>query len=386
MTHNSERRIHTGSTAPLSNVLSFFGLILLVWGIVSQILLSSSSLHRVVGISLLVFAGVAWIVALVVRRDSSRVAQVAVVVMTLAGGALVGFAALAVVFLAVAALCAALRWRVLWLGVVGGAGWLSAIIALEILNPSLGKILGSLAATLAGALIGVARRQAIEQAELVARAKIDEARADVDRERAELLAERNHLAREIHDVLAHTLAALSLQLEAFATVVESEPDTGPGVRAQLERTRHLVHDGLDEARRAVRALRDDAGPLDEQLRNLASHQGASFVTSGTAQRLSPQAVVTLFRVTQEALTNVMKHATNAPTTVQLVYDLDHVAIVVDNAVTATPSLLPGAGGGYGLQGIAERLDLLGGHLEAGPVDGRWRVVATVPLPELVDAR
>jgi signal transduction histidine kinase len=386
VTINSERGTSASHRVPLSKVLRLFGLVLLAWGIVSQVESSPSVVHRAVAFTLLTVAGASWIVALIIRCDASRVAQIAVGVMVVTGGALAGFAALAIVFPAVAVLCAALRWRLVWTGTVAAVGWLATVIALEILSPSLGKMMGSLAAILAGALVGIARRQAVEQAELVAQSQIKEAQAEVQRERAKLLAERNHLAREVHDVLAHTLAALSLQLEAFATVIDSEPDTGPGVREQLERTRHLVHDGLDEARRAVRALRDDAGPLDVQLQNLASRQGATFVTSGPTQRLSPQVVVTLFRVTQEALTNVMKHATNAPTTVQLDYGVDRVAVEVTNANATHPSVLSSSGGGYGLQGLAERLDLLGGHLEAGPVEGGWRVIAAVPLSDPVVAR
>ena len=87
---------------------------------------------------------------------------------------------------------------------------------------------GGLAAVFTGLMVGITRRQAIEHAE-----QVDEARA---RRRTgptwnapgpKLLAERNHLARELHDVLAHTLAALSLQLEAFATVVDAEPGHEP---------------------------------------------------------------------------------------------------------------------------------------------------------------
>ena len=117
---------------------------------------------------------------------------------------------------------------------------------------SYGIALGGLAAILAGALIGISRRLTVERTEQAARTEVKTARAEVERGRAELLGERNHLAREIHDVLAHTLAALSLQLEAFATVVDGEPGTSPAVREQLEKTRLLVHEGLNEARGAVR--------------------------------------------------------------------------------------------------------------------------------------
>src|SRR6185312_7381007 len=101
-------------------------------------------------------------------------------------------------------------------------------------------------------------------------------------------AERNRLARELHDVLAHTLAALSLQLEAFATVVDAEPAPSQRVREQLERTRQLVREGLDEARGAVRALRHDAVPLEERVAKLADQHGAVLVTAGTPRPLTPE--------------------------------------------------------------------------------------------------
>jgi len=70
----------------------------------------------------------------------------------------------------------------------------------------------------------------VERTEQAARTEVETIRTEVERERANFLSERNHLAREIHDVLAHTLAALSLQLEAFGTVVEAEPGTSPAIR------------------------------------------------------------------------------------------------------------------------------------------------------------
>ena len=149
------------------------------------------------------------------------------------------------------------------------------------------------------------------------------------------MAERNHLARELHDVLAHTLAALSLQLEAFATVVDAEPGTSPKIREQLERTRQLVREGLDEARGAVQALRDDAEPLEQRLARLAEQHQAAFVTSGVVRPLAPEAVLALYRVAQEALTNVMKHATGAAASMQLAFDDDAVGLTVDNDVPAT---------------------------------------------------
>jgi signal transduction histidine kinase len=197
------------------------------------------------------------------------------------------------------------------------------------------------------------------------------------------LAERNHLARELHDVLAHTLAALSLQLEAFATVVDDQPQSSPAVREQLERTRRLVREGLDEARVAVRALRDDALPLDERLRVLSGQQNVTFMTSGPPRPLPGEVVLALFRVAQEALTNVMKHAAGAPTSAGLHYGAESVTLVVENAgapQNGRGSSLGETGGGFGLRGIAERLALLGGSVEAGPTADGWRVTATAPVP------
>jgi signal transduction histidine kinase len=253
-------------------------------------------------------------------------------------------------------------------------------------GPSLEVILGCLAAILGGALVGIARRQAVERTQQAARTEVETIRAEVERERATLLSERNHLAREIHDVLAHTLAALSLQLEAFGTVVPAEPGTSLAVRAQLDRTRTLVHEGLEEARGAVRALRDDASPLDDQLRRLCTQHHAELTISGRPHPLSPPIVVGLYRVTQEALTNIMKHATGAPTSVHLLYAPDSVSVTIENACTQDSPALHESGGGYGLRGIAERLALLGGHMEAGPTPEGWRVSAAAPLPAPADTR
>lgn len=365
--------------AGLSNVLSLFGLGLLTWGVSSQVARLDSSLGRPVAFGLLTVAAVSWVVALVLRQDDTTVSGVAIGLMALAGGALVAAAPIAMVFPAVAVLSATVRWRFRVGAAVALAGWLAMVVTELAVGPSLGVILGCLAAILGGALIGIARRQAVERTQQAARTEVASARAEVERERAELLSERNHLAREIHDVLAHTLAALSLQLEAFGTVVESEPGTSPAVREQLERTRGLVHEGLDEARGAVQALRDDAAPLDDQLGRLSAQHHAEFTSSGRPQPLSPQVVVGLYRVAQEALTNVMKHASGAPTSVRLAYATDGVSLAVENGCARGSPTLRHSEAGYGLQGIAERLALLGGQMEAGPTPGGWRVTATIPL-------
>ena len=101
--------------------------------------------------------------------------------------------------------------------------------------------------------------------------------------------------------------------------------------------------------------------------------------AGSPRPLPAQVVTTAYRVVQEALTNVMKHAAGAPTAVALRFAEDAVSVTVDNAATTGVPSLEKTGAGYGLLGIAERLDLLGGTLEAGPHSAGWRVAATIPL-------
>jgi signal transduction histidine kinase len=367
----------------LANGLTLAGLGLLVFGVVTGVPAADSSGQKLAAVLLLVAASLAWVAWVLARNSSPEVAvATSLVVVAAAGGALAAFSPVALVFPGVATLAAASRWTMVPAAAVGGAGALATLVATVSNGNKFAVVYGAVAAVFSGLMVGLTRRQAIEHAAQLTKLELESDRAAVERSRAELLDERNHLARELHDVLAHTLAALSLQLEAFATVADNEPGTSPAVREQLERTRQLVREGLDEARGAVRALRDDAEPLDQRLARLAEQHHATFETSGAVCPLAPEAILALYRVTQEALTNVMKHATGAATSVQLAYGPAHIRVVIDNDIPAPNGASPlgSSGSGFGLQGIAERLALLGGEVEAGPVTGGWRVTATVPSP------
>jgi signal transduction histidine kinase len=368
----------------LANGLTLAGLGLLVFGVTTGVSRADSGNQKLAALLLLVAASLAWLGWVLMRNSHSEaVVAICLVVTAAAGGALAAFSPIALVFPGIATLAAASRWSMLPAIAVGAVGALAVLVATVANGHSFAVVWGGLAAAFTGIMVGLARRQAVEHAEQKTRLELASDRAEVERTRAELLDERNHLARELHDVLAHTLAALSLQLEAFATVVDAEPQTSPVVREQLERTRHLVREGLDEARGAVRALRDDALPLDERLRALTEQHGAAITISGTPRPLPGEVVLALFRVAQEALTNVMKHAAGAPTSVGLHYEAQRVTLVVEN--TGAPANghgnpLGDSGGGFGLRGIGERLALLGGQVEAGPIADGWRVIATAPTP------
>jgi signal transduction histidine kinase len=366
-----------------ANAVSLLGLALLVWAVLSQFHTLGAGDARSASVVLLTAAALSWLTWMLVRPLSEWGSFAALGAMSVTGGALAAFMPVAMIFPAVAVLNACMRWRNIFGVAVGAAGWLAMAVGVLALGKPWELLLGGLAAILGGAVVGITRRQGVEQAEQMARMEVEMARTEVERARAELLSERNHLAREIHDVLAHTLAALSLQLEAFGTVVDAEPATSPAVREQLERTRMLVREGLDEARGAVGALRDEPAPLGDQLAKLSAQHQAAYTETGRPQRLSAPMVLGLYRVAQEALTNVVKHAPGAVTTVLLHWSHDEVSVTVENGVAgagaAASASLGHSGGGYGLRGIAERLELLGGTVESGPTRAGWRVSACVPF-------
>lgn len=368
----------------LANGITLTGLGLLVFGSLTGIPSGDSHEQKVAAVVLLAVAAVAWAAWVLVRNSSSELAIGACLfVVSAAGGALASISAIALVFVGVATLAAASRWSLVPSVIVGGVGALAVLVATLANGNNFAVVWGGLAAVFTGVMVGLTRRQAIEHAAQVTRLELASERAEVERNRAELLGERNHLARELHDVLAHTLAALSLQLEAFATVVDAEPGTSPKVREQLERTRQLVREGLEEARGAVQALRDDAEPLARRLVRLAEQHGAALETSGEVRALSPETTLALYRVSQEALTNVVKHAPGATSSIGLAFEPECVTVTIDNDVPATNGAdrpLASSGGGFGLRGISERVALLGGEVEAGAVPGGWRVRATVPTP------
>jgi signal transduction histidine kinase len=262
------------------------------------------------------------------------------------------------------------------LAAAGPAGF---VVAAAVRDALPGRLLSVAVVSLAALVSGTGRRQMAQRARqqtLIATAR---ERADVVRREAELVSERNRLGRELHDVLAHTLGALSIQLTALDTQVQ----TGAGrdeLRTEIQRSHQLVGEGLDEARQAVRALRDDHAPLDGQLQRLADQHGASFEVAGTPRPLRAEPSLTLYRVTQEALTNAAKHAPDAPVTARLSFDDQAVTLTVHNDLPdpARAHPLSGSGGGYGLLGMQERVQQAGGTCETGPAGDGWQVTVSIP--------
>ncbi|MFE6968236.1 sensor histidine kinase [Isoptericola sp. NPDC057653] len=222
-------------------------------------------------------------------------------------------------------------------------------------------------------------------------ARIAELEAQADR-----LAERGRLARELHDSVGHALTVTTLQAAAASRLVGSDPDGARRSLAAIEESGRAAMADLDhvlgllrapdragdvaEARRApARSLADLPALVDD-----ARHAGADVrldVDDGVADALPRATSHEAYRVAQEALTNAVRHAPGRPVTVRVTVDGAARRLDVEVANPLHAAAAPGGGGGgRGLRGMAERVRLLRGDLDAGPDDGRWVVRARFLLP------
>jgi signal transduction histidine kinase len=251
-----------------------------------------------------------------------------------------------------------------------------------------GTLAGYPAAFLGLWAFGLTRRAYVLRAEQAEEALEQARRAHNAETQAAALAERARIAREIHDVLAHSLGAVSVNLQAAEGLLSSLPPDRPGLAGAFTR------EGLAEARRAILALRDtaDSGAvapvrsLAEQLRALTDEYRADgdtlvdFGVAGEPRPIGAEAALTAFRATQEALTNARKHAPGQPVSVTLRFDPEATTVHVVNPLPPEGAAGPLAhsGAGYGLTGVRERAALIGGTLITGPADGQWSVCLTIP--------
>lgn len=203
---------------------------------------------------------------------------------------------------------------------------------------------------------------------------------------AAALRERGRLARDMHDVLAHSLSGLMLQIEG-ARMLARQPDANGQLPRVLDRAHHLARAGLDDARRAISALRDEELPGPDRLGQLArdfeqdSLVRTSFEVGGTPRELDSETSLTIYRVAQEALTNVRRHAAPEFVHVRLEYEDGGTRLVIRDRAERSPevyALARSGSGGYGLTGMQERAELLGGSLLARPTLGGFEVELWVP--------
>jgi signal transduction histidine kinase len=213
-----------------------------------------------------------------------------------------------------------------------------------------------------------------------------QARAD-DAANRRIGEERLRIARELHDVVAHTMATINVQATAASHVLAEQP---AAAAEALQTIRLASKDGLRELRAILNVLRqaDDADPTQPapglaHLDALIAGAGqaglpTTLTTAGPARPLPPEVDLAAYRIIQESLTNTIRHAGPATATVSLGYGADDLRIeVTDTGRGAAPD--PAGSTGHGLTGMRERAAAVGGTVQAGPGDGGgFRVVARLP--------
>jgi signal transduction histidine kinase len=253
---------------------------------------------------------------------------------------------------------------------------------------TIGYITRSFAGLLAGAGVPLLVQRSIEHRDLVReRDRATALLAEVQRGReseaqAAALQERGRIAREMHDVLAHSLAGLSVQLQALRTVAARE-GAGPALVEPLDRAATLAREGLAEARAAVSTLRDPVGlGLDELPALVDRHPGATHLAvEGSPGTVDPATGHAVYRAVQESLTNAARYAPGSPVEVVLAWSPGTLtATVRDSGPAPDRQAVAGQGTGLGIAGMDERITQVAGTLHVGPSgDGGWQVAMTVPV-------
>lgn len=333
--------------------------------------------------------------ALVLRRRYVREVLAfvfAVTVVYVARGYPLGPNFLALGFAIVSAIFAGER-VLAWAAV--GAGWLVFLGLPWALGHSDGpKVLAALAiaawllVALAGAEGVRSRRERFAE---VRRARELQARGKADEERL-------RIAQELHDVLAHNISLINVQSGVALHLMDEKPEQA---RIALTAINEASADALREVRSVLGVLRstDEQAPraptagldrLDELVtRTTAAGVAVTLEVHGARRPLPASIDLAAFRIVQEALTNIVRHAGAGAATVELTYDADGLTVQVDDdgygpgasgARRGVPAL-DGEGGGNGLPGMRERAVALGGTFDAGPrSDGGFQVRARIPVP------
>ena len=264
-------------------------------------------------------------------------------------------------------------------GVLTLACSLAVLVGVSLIAGHGGGLLSLLVGAILVFLVLRLMRQLREQRDVLAESRAAEARAAA-------AAERGRLAREMHDVLAHSLSALALQLESTRLLARDRGVEEDLARA-LDQAHHLAAGGLQEARRALAAARGEELPGPDRIPLLAdafeeqSGLPVAVEVRGEPRELAPDARLALYRTAQEALTNVRRHAAAQRIEIELAYLPEGTVLVVEDhagAGTSPPAALGLTGNGYGLTGMRERAELLGGELFAAPTDNGFRVELRLP--------
>jgi signal transduction histidine kinase len=277
--------------------------------------------------------------------------------------------------------------------IIAAAGLLAAIVAVLVFSPGtgtrVGKILGQSAFFGLALAVGegVRSRRAFlgameDRVERAAREHELEARRRVAEERM-------RIARDVHDVVSHSIATISTQASVGVHIGRTEPERA---REALASIKEVSAGALADLRHALGVLRDESDgdpaeptPSLHEVPALVHHArsaglGVELRMEGSVTELPAALQVAVYRIVQESLTNVMRHARGAHATVLIAVGPSEVGIEVTNDGSGAPTPDSGDGARSGLRGMRERAGALGGELEAGPQPGGgFRVRAVLPL-------
>ena len=276
----------------------------------------------------------------------------------------------------------------------------SAVLATTIIGgggPLVQSAVAGVAVVLLGWLAGentrAGRLYAAQQAERAAEKAAASAAERAGQVRRALADERAQIARELHDIVAHAMSVIAVRSGVARMVIDTDPQQAREALAIIETT---TRRSLHEMRLLVTMLRDaedhdaDLSPVPGlgDLDSLVAATAEAGVTvkvdiDGTVRGLPPAADLSAYRIVQEALTNVVRHAGPTRARVQISYRPGELSIDVtdDGPSGQAPPPVSQAGSGHGLIGMRERAALFGGQLSAGPYAAGFRVTASIPTTD-----
>jgi signal transduction histidine kinase len=263
--------------------------------------------------------------------------------------------------------------------------WLVGIVAaLQYPKPAWSMGIAVVAFMTVAWAVGLLIRYPMERARSAEEHAVRVEQEQAEAARQAVLEERRRIARELHDVVAHSVSVMTVQAGAVRRVLREDQDREREALLAVERT---GRDAMAEMRRVVGLLREEgeAAPLSPQpgLETLSALLGTvrdagldvDLVVEGERRALPPGLDLAAFRVVQEALTNALRHARPTRASVMLRFAPDTLRIEVANdGVNGGP-----VGRGHGSTGMRERVALYGGTVESGPREGGYLVAATLPI-------
>jgi signal transduction histidine kinase len=238
-------------------------------------------------------------------------------------------------------------------------------------------------------MIGVAVRETLERNRELA-IEAERARGEAERAAASAAAaERERIARELHDVLAHSLSVMVVQAALAEDLIRRNAESAVGAIREVQQ---IGRDALGETGRLLRLIRDEADELGTQPQHALADLSAladdytragldvELVIDPAARTLPIGVGLSAYRIVQEALTNALKHAPGSRVSVRIERRADELTVEVENGSGAAEPTVR-IESGHGLVGVRERVALFGGTLRAGPTDGGgFRLAATLQTP------